>query len=364
MKKHYFFFFLFLVFHFSQITPVFAQAPPQGINYQAVARDNSGNPLAMQAVTIRFTVYQSFPTLDSVWIETHSTTTNAFGLFTAVIGQGPKIGGSAPAFSNIKWGGGTFYLRVKVNGFDMGATQFLTVPYAFHAHTADSVKNLPANVSPWTRNLGSIYPTVLSDSVGIGTTTPGVKLDVVNGSIRADAGNNPSVFEALFLKGGSGGDPAQGGEIQMSNTSSGAVTPNKYLRIDQLGNFQILNNAYSSTLFNVMDNGNVGLGTAAPLSALEINGAVATTIKTVTASTTLDNTAEVWYTTTAGITLGLPIASTVKNRRYIIVYKGTVATSISISPAFIPLALTGGTTVGNNTSIEIISDGTNWLQIK
>ena len=112
----------------------FSQAP-QGINYQAVARDAGGNPLVSTGVAIYFAVYNSVGP-DTVWTETHSKTTNQFGLFTAIIGQGTHVGGSAATFANINWANGTFYLRVFVNGNDMGATQFMSVPYSINSGSA------------------------------------------------------------------------------------------------------------------------------------------------------------------------------------------------------------------------------------
>jgi hypothetical protein len=111
----------------------------------------------------------------------------------------------------------------------------------------------------------------------------------------------------------------------------------------------------------VLKNGNTGIGTNAPLSALEVNGAIATTIKKVTGATTLDNTAEVWYLTGTASTFTLPAANACPNRRYILVARGV---AITTSIAYTTLAGASSTTVAANSSVEIISDGTNWLQIK
>ena len=106
--------------------------------------------------------------------------------------------------------------------------------------------------------------------------------------------------------------------------------------------------------------GYVGIGNAVPASTLDITGSFATTVvKTVA----LNSAASVYYITTSGATLTFPTASTCTNRRYIISNRsgGSITT-----PQYTQLA-TGTatiTTILNNTAIEIISDGTSWLQIK
>jgi hypothetical protein len=107
---------------------------------------------------------------------------------------------------------------------------------------------------------------------------------------------------------------------------------------------------------------NVGIGLTTPASALEVNGAIATTIQKVTGggTTTLDNTTEVWYVTSTAATFTLPNASTCTNRRYILVAVGVAITTSD----YTNLSGTTVTTVASNSSVEIISDGTNWLQIK
>lgn len=108
----------------------FAQAP-EAINYQAVARDGSGTPLVNQAVNVQFEIRQGGANGTPVFTETHSLTTNPYGLFTASLGSGSNVIGD---FSTIDWGTSSFYLHVTVNGDAMpSATQLLSVPYALYA---------------------------------------------------------------------------------------------------------------------------------------------------------------------------------------------------------------------------------------
>ena len=62
-----------------------AQAP-EGINYQAVARDLTGAEMANTPIVVQVQIMNS--SLSVVYQEDHSTSTNAFGLFNVVVGQG------------------------------------------------------------------------------------------------------------------------------------------------------------------------------------------------------------------------------------------------------------------------------------
>ena len=64
---------------------------PQGINYQAVIRDNGGNIVSNQPVGVRITILKDLPPV--VYIENHSVNTNDRGLINLVIGQGAAING-------------------------------------------------------------------------------------------------------------------------------------------------------------------------------------------------------------------------------------------------------------------------------
>jgi hypothetical protein len=118
----------------------FAQSVPQGINYQAVARDASGDVLMNQALTIQFSVISDITTSAISWQETHQATTNDYGLFTAVIGQGTSTSvGSSATFDVIDWGSTTHFLKVEMGGVDMGTTQLMSAPYSLYTRTADNI---------------------------------------------------------------------------------------------------------------------------------------------------------------------------------------------------------------------------------
>ena len=125
----------------------FAQSVPQGINYQAVARDANGDVLMNQALTIQFSVISDITTGNVSWQETHQDTTNDYGLFTAIIGQGTSTSvGSSATFDVIDWGASNHLLKVEVDygsGFvDMGTTAFMSVPYSISSKYADNVLNI------------------------------------------------------------------------------------------------------------------------------------------------------------------------------------------------------------------------------
>lgn len=114
-----------------------SQAPPQGINYQAVARDNNGLILSNTPISVRLSIINDIVNNTVEYAEEHtSITTNQFGLFTLVIGQGNQVGGPV-SFNNIAWGTGNHYVKVEANtgtGYiDMGTMQLWSVPYALYA---------------------------------------------------------------------------------------------------------------------------------------------------------------------------------------------------------------------------------------
>jgi hypothetical protein len=118
------------------------------MSYQAVIR-NTSNVLVINApVKMRISILQGSATGTSVYSELHSATTNANGLVTIEIGGGTSPTGT---FSSINWGNGTYFLKTETdpnNGSTysiVGTSQLLSVPYAFFADSANSIKNLNSN---------------------------------------------------------------------------------------------------------------------------------------------------------------------------------------------------------------------------
>ncbi len=120
-----------------------AQAP-EGFNYQAVVRDASNATLNNQAIGMRLSIKQGSASGTSVYIETFSVTSNAFGLVNLEIGSGAIVAGN---FSTINWANGPYFMETAVDNTGgttyavMGTSQLVSVPYALHAKTADNVTN-------------------------------------------------------------------------------------------------------------------------------------------------------------------------------------------------------------------------------
>ena len=152
---------------------------PEAINYQAVARDGSGNALSSQPVNFRLSILQGSPSGTVVYSESQTKTTNQFGLANIEIGKGAVLSGN---FSTISWGTGSYFLKTEMDpsgGSDfilMGTSQFLSVPYAEYAKSSGN--GLPSGTNGQTlRNNGCSWITdeTLFNSgtnVGIGTTSP------------------------------------------------------------------------------------------------------------------------------------------------------------------------------------------------
>ena len=96
---------------------VFAQSP-QEFNYQAVLRDASGNIKANQSVEIQIGIIQG--TIDGtvVFSETHNSTSTDFGVVNLKIGSISK-----GIFSEIDWSNSPYYLKVTVDGIELGTSE-------------------------------------------------------------------------------------------------------------------------------------------------------------------------------------------------------------------------------------------------
>ncbi len=112
---------------------------PETISYQAVIRNSSDALVTNTQIGMEINIRQGTPTGTVVYSETQTPATNANGLVSIEIGGGE-------GFSTIDWSAGPYYIETKTavtppltSYTIMGTSQLLSVPYALHAKTAESV---------------------------------------------------------------------------------------------------------------------------------------------------------------------------------------------------------------------------------
>lgn len=120
----------------------FAQTPEK-MSYQAIVRNADGNLVSNLPVGIQISILKTTSSGTPIYVESHTITTNENGLVTLEIGSGNKTTGS---FSAINWGDDKYFIKTETDPLGAsnytitGTSQLLSVPYALHAKTADSVK--------------------------------------------------------------------------------------------------------------------------------------------------------------------------------------------------------------------------------
>lgn len=117
----------------------YSQAP-QKMSFQAVLRDNADALIVNGTVGVRASVLQGSAGGTAVYVETHSTVTNANGLATLEIGNGVVVSGD---FTAIDWASGPYFLKTETdpNGGSnytiTGTSQLMSVPYALYAENSE-----------------------------------------------------------------------------------------------------------------------------------------------------------------------------------------------------------------------------------
>jgi hypothetical protein len=122
-------------------TSISAQAPEK-MSYQAVVRDASNNLTTNKAVGMQISILQTTATGTAVYVETQKPTTNTNGLVSLEIGIGAVVSGD---FTTIDWANGPYFLKTETDPTGgtsytiTGASQLMSVPYALHSNTANSI---------------------------------------------------------------------------------------------------------------------------------------------------------------------------------------------------------------------------------
>ncbi len=120
---------------------VFAQSPEK-MSYQAVVRDGSNNLVTSSAVGMQLSILQGSASGTAVYVETQTPTSNANGLVSVEIGSGTVVSGK---FATIDWSNGPYFIKTETDPTGgtsytiTGTSQLLSVPYALHAKTAETI---------------------------------------------------------------------------------------------------------------------------------------------------------------------------------------------------------------------------------
>jgi uncharacterized protein (TIGR02145 family) len=160
-----------IIFAFSLAFSVNIKAQiPQAINFQAIARDASGNVMANTDIQIQLSVVDSAAGGIVVYKELRALTTNAYGSFSFQIGIKPYsvITGT---MEGINWATGKKYLKIDYDptnklqfNLTLGTIQFVTVPYAFTAGTVNKIdvsNAVNGNVLMYNSTTGNFEPKAL-----------------------------------------------------------------------------------------------------------------------------------------------------------------------------------------------------------
>ena len=190
---------------------------PRIINFSGIAKDESGQPMT-GSFAITFALYQAQQGGSPLWVETQNVQADSNGNYTAPLGSATPGGLPLALFSSTE----AHWISTQISGQPESArVLLLSVPYALKASDAETLGGLPAaaflqvnpaanagtgtarspGASPSLTNAGISFvtglgaanflplwsgPSTITNSgvyqaggnLGIGTTTPGAKLDV------------------------------------------------------------------------------------------------------------------------------------------------------------------------------------------
>ncbi len=147
---------------------------PEKLSYQAVIRDASDNLVTEQSVGMQISILQGSVSGTTVYVETQNPSTNANGLVSIEIGAGTVQSGD---FTTIDWANGPYFIKTETDPAGgstytiTGTSQLLSVPYALHAKTAETVTGTITETDPlfgaWDKSTGiSITESQISDLGG------------------------------------------------------------------------------------------------------------------------------------------------------------------------------------------------------
>jgi len=195
------------------LVPCLAQADIAEImSYQGVLRDASGSPVADGSYDVSFRIYDVETGGTALWTELQALTATG-GIINAHLGSVVTL--TTLEFDVPYWLGIAIAHQAEL----VPRTAFTTVPYAAHAGHADTCLE---GDEDWQINGDDIHHDV--GNVGIGTATPGVRLDVVTGDARCARFENSSGSNRFTVQGVNYGGTA-GAFFAGTTPTSSPITP-------------------------------------------------------------------------------------------------------------------------------------------
>ncbi|WP_309640765.1 hypothetical protein [Flavobacterium sp.] len=157
------------------VSVAFAQTPAK-MSYQSVIRDTKDALVTEKPVAVQISILRGSKDGEAVYIETHHVATNKNGLVSLQIGGGEIVKGS---LASINWADATYFVKTATDvndgaDFDIvGVSEFLSVPYALHALTAENAFSgdygdligAPTRLSEFVNDLGT--PSNTASAVGV-----------------------------------------------------------------------------------------------------------------------------------------------------------------------------------------------------
>ena len=378
MKKHVSILLFLLTYALAPLAQ--AQQVPQGMKYQAVARNLTGGVLANQPITLRITLNSKVGTATTThYSETHDLTTNTLGLFDLTIGAGKARTGT---FNKVPWSSQDIWMEVAIQegasaGFaTVSSSRLLAVPYAFHALTATQLASNPnARGGPTDGVPGNVWSTFGNTKTDPATDRMGTMDNVdlifvtnkterlrinkdgdvnITNSLKVgkdvEVGRDLTVKRDVFLN-TTGGQTINNGPLTVTNAKStvltgtlnvnGATDLDNTLNVDGIATISNATQSTSKTNGALVVVGGVGIGKNLNVGGnQDVDGTL-----NVDGATTLKNTLIVDGATTLNSTLNVTGNTTIQG------LTNSTNTTESTNTTTGALVIAGGVGIGKRINV-------------